>query len=78
MTKENKKILARLNRRKRTTRQRKLKSWATNMRQRSFKKHINPRDVNNPLDDYLKKISLECEIDKELAFALRYYGTGWN
>ena len=36
------------------------------MRQKSFRKHINPRDVNNPLDDYLKKISLECEIDKSL------------
>ena len=29
-------------------------------------KHLNPRDVNNPLDDYLKKVSLECEIDKSL------------
>ena len=36
------------------------------MRQISFRKHINPRDVNNPLDDYLKKVSLECEIDKSL------------
>ena len=36
------------------------------MRQKSFRKHINPRDVNNPLDDYLKKVSLECEIDKGL------------
>ena len=36
------------------------------MRQKSFKKHLNPRDVNNPLDDYLKKVSLECEIDKSL------------
>ena len=36
------------------------------MRQKSFRKHLNPRDVNNPLDDYLKKISLECEIDKGL------------
>ena len=36
------------------------------MRQRSFKKHINPRDVNNPLDDYIKKLSLEYEIDKGL------------
>ena len=44
----------------------KSKSWATNMRQRSFRKHLNPRDVNNPLDDYLKKVSLECEIDKSL------------
>lgn len=30
----------------------------------SFRKHIN--HVNNPLDDYIKKISLECEIDKGL------------
>ena len=44
----------------------KLKSWVTNMRQISFRIHINPRDVNNPLDDYLKKVSLECEIDKGL------------
>ena len=36
------------------------------MRQKSFRKHINPRDVNNPLDDYLKKVSLECETDKGL------------
>ena len=36
------------------------------MRQISFRKHINPRDVNNPLDDYLKKVSLECEIEKSL------------
>ena len=36
------------------------------MRQGTFRKHINPRDVNNPLDDYLKKVSLECEIDKGL------------
>ena len=36
------------------------------MRQKSFRKHLNPRDVNNPLDDYLKKVSLECEIDKSL------------
>ena len=36
------------------------------MRQRSFRKHLNPRDVNNPLDDYLKKVSLEREIDKGL------------
>lgn len=36
------------------------------MRQISFRKHINPRDVNNPLDDYLKKISLKCEIEKSL------------
>ena len=36
------------------------------MRQISFRIHINPRDVNNPLDDYLKKVSLECEIDKGL------------
>lgn len=36
------------------------------MRQKSFRKHLNPRDVNNPLDDYLKKVSLECEIDKGL------------
>ena len=36
------------------------------MRQGTFRKHINPRDVNNPLDDYLKKISLEYEIDKSL------------
>ena len=34
------------------------------MRQKSFRKHINPE--NNPLDDYLKKVSLECEIDKSL------------
>ena len=44
----------------------KSKSWATNMRQKSFRKHLNPRDVNNPLDDYLKKLSLEYEIDKSL------------
>ncbi len=36
------------------------------MRQGTFRKHLNPRDVNNPLDDYLKKVSLECEIDKSL------------
>ena len=36
------------------------------MRQGTFRKHLNPRDVNNPLDDYLKKISLEYEIDKSL------------
>ena len=36
------------------------------MRQISFRKHINPRDVNNPLDDYLKELSLEYEIDKSL------------
>lgn len=36
------------------------------MRLVSFRKHLNPRDVNNPLDDYLKKVSLECEIDKSL------------
>lgn len=36
------------------------------MRQKSFRKHINPRDVNNPLDDYLKELSLEYEIDKSL------------
>lgn len=36
------------------------------MRQGTFRKHINLRDVNNPLDDYLKKVSLECEIDKGL------------
>ena len=36
------------------------------MRQKSFRKHLNPRDVNNPLDDYLKKLSLECEIEKSL------------
>ena len=36
------------------------------MRQKSFRKHLNPRDVNNPLDDYLKKLSLEYEIDKSL------------
>ena len=36
------------------------------MRQGVFRKHLNPRDVNNPLDDYLKKVSLECEIDKSL------------
>ena len=36
------------------------------MRQKSFRKHLNPRDVNNPLDDYIKKVSLECEIDKGL------------
>lgn len=36
------------------------------MRQGTFRKHLNPRDVNNPLDDYLKKLSLECEIDKSL------------
>ena len=36
------------------------------MRQISFRKHINPRDVNNPLDDYLKKISLKCEIENSL------------
>ena len=36
------------------------------MRQKSFRKHLNPRDVNNPLDDYLKELSLEYEIDKSL------------
>ena len=36
------------------------------MRQKSFRKHINPRDVNNPLDDYLKELSIEYEIDKSL------------
>ena len=36
------------------------------MRQKSFRKHLNPRDVNNPLDDYLKKVSLESEIEKSL------------
>ena len=36
------------------------------MRQKSFRKHLNPRDVNNPLDDYLKKVSLEYEIEKSL------------
>ncbi len=36
------------------------------MRQISFRKHLNPRDVNNPLDNYLKKLSLEYEIDKSL------------
>lgn len=30
----------------------------------SFRKHIN--HVNNPLDDYIKKIFLECGIDKGL------------
>lgn len=30
----------------------------------SFRKHIN--HVNNPLDDYIKKVSLECGIDKGL------------
>ena len=34
------------------------------MRLVSFRKHLNPE--NNPLDDYLKKVSLECEIDKSL------------
>ena len=34
------------------------------MRQKSFRKHINPE--NNPLDDYLKQISLKCEIEKSL------------
>lgn len=38
------------------------------MRQGTFRKHINPRDVNNPLDDYLKKLSLEYEIDKSLLY----------
>ena len=36
------------------------------MRQGTFRKHLNPRDVNNPLDDYLKELSLEYEIDKSL------------
>lgn len=36
------------------------------MRQGTFRKHLNPRDVNNPLDDYLKELSLEYEIDKGL------------
>ena len=36
------------------------------MRQGTFRKHLNPRDVNNPLDNYLKKLSLEYEIDKGL------------
>lgn len=34
------------------------------MRLVSFRKHLNPE--NNPLDDYLKKVSLECGIDKGL------------
>jgi len=34
------------------------------MRQKSFRKHINPE--NNPLDDYLKELSFEYEIDKSL------------
>ena len=36
------------------------------MKQGTFRKHLNPRDVNNPLDDYLKELSLEYEIDKSL------------
>ena len=36
------------------------------MRQGTFRKHLNPRDVNNPLDDYLKELSLGYEIDKGL------------
>ena len=42
------------------------------MRQGTFRKHLNPRDVNNPLDDYLKELSLEYEIDKSL---LLHWGT---
>ena len=36
------------------------------MRQGTFRKDLNPRNVNNPLDDYLKEFSLEYEIDKSL------------
>ena len=42
------------------------------MKQGTFRKHLNPRDVNNPLDDYLKELSLEYEIDKSL---LLHWGT---
>ncbi len=44
------------------------------MRQGTFRKYINPRDVNNPLDDYLKELSLEYEIDKSLLLPWGNFG----